>query len=770
VYKIINKETEKMKYLILLLFCTAALFAQPDMPKGSIKGKVLDIQTKTPLIGVNIYLKNTQTGTTTDTEGIYELTNIPVGLINIVFSYIGYEQVTKTDIYVKPDRTTYLNIDMNPSAVELQDVVVTNGYFSELENKPVSTVNFSSEEIRRSPGTAGDVSRILYTLPSVAKINDQRNSLIVRGGTAVENSFYLDNIEIPNINHFPVEGSSDGPIGILNADFINDVNFLSGGFSPIYGDRLSSIMEISYREGNKTRFSPQVNLSMAGAGGAVEGSVGGKMNYLLSFNRSYLDLLVNQIEEGSPLPKYGDVQGKIVYDIDKDNRLTMLDVLSIDRIYLDENKAVDNDANMYGKTDGVTNTAGANWQHIWSEKGFSNTSLAYTYTKYDRDYSKTVSRRQFYTNNSKENTIRLRNVNYLKLNNTNSIEFGMDLSGNYTHFNTFYGEYDDQYGKTTPSLYVNNKLSSYKLGAFGVHHLYFLDKFQLDYGARVDYFTYNRNLNVSPRATLTYRLTPKTSFSVSSGLFYQNIPANILVQSEDFKSLKTPLAVHCIAGFSQDLWEATRLSVEAYYKDYRNFPVNPEQPTMFLFDQVQVFGIFWSNSVLKDNGRADAKGIEVTLQKKLAKDFYGLVSGSFSNSSYKDYFGNRHDRIYDNKFNFNIEGGYIPGKDWEFKVRWVYAGGAPYTPFDYEASKAAGVGIWDISRTNSERLPDYHSMNIRIDKKFYFDTSSLLVYLSVWNVYNRKNVAFYYWNEITNEIDSQTQWSTMPVVGIEYEF
>ena len=634
----------------------------------------------------------------------------------------------------------------------------------------MSTVNFSSEEIRRSPGTAGDVSRILFTLPSISKVNDQRNSLIVRGGTAVENSFYIDNIEIPNINHFPVEGSSDGPIGILNADFIEDVNFHSGGFSPIYGNRLSSIMDITYREGSKARFLPQVNLNMAGAGGAIEGPIGNKGNYLFSFNRSYLDLLVNQIEEGSPLPKYGDAQGKFTYDFDNNNRITILDVFSVDEIYLDKDEAVKNDANIYGRTDGVTNTFGTNWQHIWSDQGYSNTSLAYTYTKYKRDYSKTATHRQFYINNSDENFIKFRNLNYIKLNNRNSIEFGGELSGKFTNFDTFYGEYEDQYGSITKPLQVNNRTNGYKLGTFGVHHLTFLEKLKLDYGARVDYFTYNQNFNFSPRATLTYQFSTGTFASFSAGLFYQNIPNNVLVQSTDFKSLKTPKAVHYIAGISHMLWDATRLSVEVYYKDYYNFPMNPTEPTMFLFDQVQVYGIFWSNEKLLDNGRATAKGIEVILQKKLAKDFYGLVSASLSNSSYKDYFGKWHDRIYDNRFNFNVEGGYIPSNDWEFKVRWIYANGAPYTPFDYEASKQAGVGIWNLSRTNSERLPDYHSMNIRIDKRFYFSSSSLLVYLSVWNVYNRKNVAFYYWNEVKNDIDSQTQWSTLPVLGVEYEF
>lgn len=756
--------------LFLLLISSSAIFAQNDEPKGSIMGKVIDWETKAPLIGVNIYIKNTQIGTTTDMEGNYEFKNIPVGLLNVVYSYIGYNQVTKTDISVKPDRTIFVNIEMNSAPVELQDVVVTNGYFSELENKHVSTTNFSAEEIRRSPGTAGDVSRILYTLPSIAKVNDQRNSLIVRGGTAVENSFYLDNIEIPNINHFPVEGSSDGPIGILNADFVEDVNFHSGGFSPIYGDRLSSIMSISYRSDSKARFSPQVNMSMAGAGGAVEGPLGNKGSYLFSFNRSYLDLIVNQIEEDSPLPKYGDAQAKVVYDFDDNNRITLLDVFSIDEIYLDEEKAVKNDANIYGSTNGISNTIGANWQRIWSDKGFSNTSISHTYVNYDRDYSKTASKRQFYTNNTSENIIRLRNVNYLKLDNQNSIEFGADLSGNYTNFNTFYGQYEDQFGNITQPLLVDKNSAGYKIGAFGVHHLGLFDKLKLDYGTRVDYFTYNQNLSISPRATLSYQFNSNASVSFSAGLFHQDIPNNVLVQSDDFKSLKTPSAAHYIAGLSYMLGNATRLSVEAYYKDYYNFPINPEQPTMFLFDQVQVFGIFWSNNKLKDNGRATAKGVEVMLQKKLAEDFYGLVSGAYSNSSYRDYFGSWHDRIYDNKFNFNIEGGYIPSKEWEFKVRWTYAGGAPYTPFDYQASKAAGVGIWDIGKTNLERLPNYHSLNLRVDKRFYFSSSSLLVYLSVWNVYNRKNVAFYYWNEVTNELDSQTQWSTLPVLGVEYEF
>ncbi len=180
--------------------------------------------------------------------------------------------------------------------------------------------------------------------------------------------------------------------------------------------------------------------------------------------------------------------------------------------------------------------------------------------------------------------------------------------------------------------------------------------------------------------------------------------------------------------------------------------------------------LFLNHEELVDNGKAFSKGIEVLLQKKLAKDFYGMAAGSISKARYRDFNGNWYDRIYDNQFNFTLEGGYVPNDEWEIKLRWIYAGGAPYTPFDYAASKENDKGIYDLSRTNSESLPDYHSLNIRIDKRFYFQGSNLIVYLSVWNVYNRKNVSQYSWNEVKNEPDKQLQWSTLPVLGVEFEF
>ncbi|MCK5087287.1 MAG: TonB-dependent receptor, partial [Melioribacteraceae bacterium] len=702
------------KIVVLLLIFSVISFAWELEPKGNLKGKVIDKETLLPLIGVNIFLKSTTIGTSTDANGDYSFENLPVGTYTVTYSYIGYESATKTDVIVRSKRTTFENVSLHISTVEMESVVVESGYFSEIENKPISTINFSNEEIRRAPGSAGDVSRILFGLPSLAKVNDQRNSLIVRGGSPVENSFYLDNIEIPNINHFPVQGSSDGPIGLINPEFIKDVNFHSGGFSTIYGNRLSSIMELSYRDGNKDHFGTQINVSLQGMGGAIEGPIGNKGSYLFSANKSYLDLIIDVEETGGAMPNYSDAQGKLVYNIDDKNKITLLDVFSIDQINLEyENAIKTNSTNVYGSTNGYTNTVGLNWQNIWNKAGYSNTSLSYQLTDYDRDYYETKSQNRLLRNLSKENRIKLRNVNYYKINKTSSIEFGAEGTLFFNDFDLSYGSWQDKYGNITPELRIKENFNNIKASVFGMHHFQLTNAIKLNYGLRLDYFTYNSELNIAPRFSLEYKFNEKTTATASAGMFYQNIPNNILVQNNAFKNLKTPTANHYIVGISRMLGESTRLSVEAYYKDYSNFPIDPAQPHDFLFDQVVSTGLFLNHANLIDNGTASSKGIEVMIQKKLARDFYGLVAGSISKSRYQDMFGDTYDRIYDNQFNFTLEGGYIPNNNWEFKARWIYAGGAPYTPFDYEASKENNKGIIDTDRMNSERLPDYHSLNIR---------------------------------------------------------
>ncbi|MBN2012063.1 hypothetical protein JW960_22230 [candidate division KSB1 bacterium] len=173
---------------------------------------------------------------------------------------------------------------------------------------------------------------------------------------------------------------------------------------------------------------------------------------------------------------------------------------------------------------------------------------------------------------------------------------------------------------------------------------------------------------------------------------------------------------------------------------------------------------------LTDNGQAWSRGVEFLIQKKMAKDFYGLVSASLFRCRYQDYYGKWRDRIYDNRYIFNLIGGYKPNNKWEFSIRWNFAGGAPYTPFDQEKSRLADSAVIDATRVNAERYPDYHTLNIRFDRRFYFNQSTLVAYFSLWNAYNQKNIATYYWNKTDNKQDTIYQWSFLPIGGFEFEF
>ena len=757
--------------LILLFSISITAFAQESNLTGSIKGKVLDSETKQPLIGVSVYLPDLKTGCTTDLEGEYSLPKIKVGSYNLVFSYVGYEKITIPDVIVRSARITYANAELKPTDINLEAVEITAGYFSRTESQSISATSFSFEEIRRAPGAGGDVSRIIFGLPSLAKVNDTKNSLIVRGGSPVENGFYIDNIEISNINHFPVQGSSEGPIGIINVDLIENVNFLSGGFNSSYGDRLSSIMELKYREGNRTTTDVQLDMSFQGFGGVIEGPLGGgKGSYVLSARRSYLDLILDLMNEKVGMPTYADVQGKLVYDLSDKHKLSIIDVFSHDNQLMNQADAKENKNYVYTDYLYYTNTVGLNWQYLWGTSGYSNTSLSHTFRKTDGRFYQTSDAKLLVNNKTLEQEINLRNINHWIAGKALKLEFGAEAKFITNKYNQYYNEYKDLLGQNTPAITMNKTLNTYRAGGFANLILKPFAGLTFTPSLRADYYEFNKTSNVSPRVSLSLEVDDVTTFTGSFGVYYQAVPLVIAAQNEAFKNLKNPKSYQYIIGFSRLLEESTKLTIEFYNKSYHDFPVDPNQPNLFLFDQAAMENLFLPHYNLVSTGTANSKGVELTIQKKLAKDFYGLISGSYSKATYEGYNGIKYDRIYDNQFNFAIEGGYKPNESWEFSLRWLYAGGAPYTPLNESASYAAAKGVLDESKTNSKRLPDFHSLNIRADKRFHFQSSTLIVYLSVWNAYARENIAAYTWNEIDNKPDKEKMWGLLPIFGIEFEF
>jgi hypothetical protein len=230
------------------------------------------------------------------------------------------------------------------------------------------------------------------------------------------------------------------------------------------------------------------------------------------------------------------------------------------------------------------------------------------------------------------------------------------------------------------------------------------------------------------------------------------------------------VAYHFVLSFRHLLSENTRLTIELYDKEYSHFPLDPAQPGLFIFDELFYGDFFSEHQNLAAKGKARSLGLEFMLQKKLVDKLYGVVSASYFRTRYRDYLGIWRNRAYDNRYILAMEGGYKVNKHWQLGLKWNYAGGAPYTPFDIAASQIANSGIFDLSQINARRLPAYHSLNIRMDRRFYFRKSNLVLYISIWNVLNRKNIVAYYWNTIDNRPRKALGWGLLPAVGLEFEF
>ena len=753
---------------LLTAFSASTVFSQTEAASGSIQGRMTDSETGVPLAGGHVVCVGTALGSVTNENGGYEIAGVPVGSYTIRLSYIGYETRTVTDVIVKSRRIAFVDGSLAPSAIKGQAVEVTAGYFTREENRTASTVRFDYEEIRRAPGAAGDVSRILMSLPSVAKVNDQSNGLIVRGGNPVENAFFIDGIEVPNINHFPDQASSSGPIGMINVDLIKSVMFHSGAFPALYGDRLSSVMDISLREGNRREFDGQVDLNFAGFGGVAEGPLPGRNgSWLVSARRSYLDLVVKAFDVGSTVaPRYGDGQAKVAFDLNRNHSVSLVGFWGDDYNAPDRETGLENDMQIYGRQDIATRTAGLTWRALWGDNAVSRTALSHTSWSFDEDWYETSTGRYRVRNRSLERSTVLRNVNHVRLADGLSLDFGVDAKRLVSDYDNEYMGTTNALGDTVPAVRFDTRLTGFKFGLFVDAVLRPAQRLTVEAGLRTDRFTANHSRTVSPRLSISLALDERTTVKAAWGMFRQNLPTLLLAQNASLHGAGDPRAFHAVLGLDRLITENTRLTVEIYRKDYSRLPVDPGEPGLNVFDSKPSA----LTGVLSDGGRAESHGIEVTIQKKLASKVYGLASATWFRARYRGADGVWRNRDYDNRLAFSAEGGYKPGRRWEFSLRWIYAGGVPYTPLDPEASKRLHRAVLDEGRINTARFPDYHSMNVRFDRRFNFRSTNLIFYLSAWNVYNRKNVAQVFWNDREQKQDVIYQWLILPVFGLEYEF
>mgnify|MGYP001159260587 CR=1 FL=1 len=309
-----------------------------------ISGRVVSKMTQSPLSRVTVRIVGTDKGAITKDDGSFVINNVPTGIYQVQFSILGYETYVQTDIAVSTGRPVMLEIELAEKIIELEGAEVKASYFDKKIETVSSTQTLNFEDIRRAPGVQEDVIRAAALLPGAGVTAAGRNDLIVRGGAPFENLFIVDNLEVNNINHFGSQGSTGGPLAIINIDFIRNVDFSAGGFGARFGDKTSSITNITLRNGNEDAFAGKAYLSATGVGLNLEGPLSDKGSYFFSARRSYLDVLFN-LAGFAFVPEYWDFQGKANYRLDDKNILTYLFVSAINTVKLnndDQDNVYDN--------------------------------------------------------------------------------------------------------------------------------------------------------------------------------------------------------------------------------------------------------------------------------------------------------------------------------------------------------------------------------------------------------------------------------------------
>ncbi len=750
-----------------LIFSTINTYAQDA--SGEIIGQVREANTKIPLIAANVIIMETGLGAATDKNGSFKIKNVPANIYRLRASIIGYKSVIKTDIIVQPGKITQVDFELIPETIEFDNVVVQADYFSRDIIEPVSVKKFSYEEIRRSPGGFEDVVRTLSVLPGVAQADAGRNDLIVRGGAPSENLYIVDGFEVPNINHFGTQGATGGPLSYINLDFVNETSFSTGGFPVLYGDKLSSVLRIDLRNGRNDRLGGKATISATQFGLNLEGPISGEnSSFVFSARRSYLDFIF-KAAGFSFVPEYYDVLTKADFKFENNYSLSYLFVGAFDNVkwFNDTPDKIFNNSRILG-SDQTQYLTGISLKRVYNS-GFLNFSLSRNFTDFNtiqRDTTlnplfKNISREQ-------ENTLKLDVVHKLNSN----LEFNTGASFKYIKFNAdiLFPFFVTTFGDTLSISSLNEKDKFFKGSSYVNVNYKLMKRLITNIGARVDYFDAIKNrLYVSPRLSTSYALSALTNFNFSTGIYYQTPSYIWLIADDKNKNLKAIKVSQYILGFDHRIREDALLKVETFIKNYSNYPASQLRPYLVLAntgagfsgsdDNFSAFGL----EPLVSKGSGLSRGVELSIQKKLSEiPIYGIFSLTYAKTHFVSLDGIKRPGTYDQNLLINLSGGYKINRHWEVSTKFRFASGRPYTPYELD-------GTQKIDNYNTRRLKSAHSLDLRVDRRWIFNSWTLITYLDIQNVYNNRITSGIRWNRRTNTIDETSSIGILPSIGISAE-
>ena len=743
-----------MKKTVFFLFLLGLLTAAGAQPTHKIKGTVIDKASRQPLEFINVLILGLGRGAVTDAEGHFNIQEVPPGIYRLQASAVGYKTVL-TPEYIVSTKDLTIQIETEENLTELEGVTVTASPFRRDLESPVGLRIIGLQEIEKSPGANRDISRIVQSYPGVAfSPAGYRNDLIVRGGSPSENRFYLDGVEIPNINHFSTQGASGGPVGIINADLIREVNFYTGAFPADKGNSLSSVLDFKLRDGDMERNSLKATLGASEVSLSSNGHLGKKTSYLVSVRQSYLQFLFDML--GLPfLPTFTDAEFKLKIRFNTTYELTVLGLGGIDNMKL--NTKLDGEKAEYilsylPKIQQETFTLGAVYRH-YAGAHVQSVVISHSYLN---------NRNTKYLNNdessAKNLSLKLRSVEQeTKFRIENASTFGnwkVNLGANldYSQYTntTFQRVYIDG-GKTFD---YHTYLGFWRWGLFGtISYATPDERFTTSLGVRTDANNFSSGMKgmsdqLSPRLSLSYRLTDGVYLSGNAGLYYQLPPYTGLgFKDNNGKLVNKYLRYMRVSqesiGLSWRPRNTFELSIEGFYKKYDKIPFSIVDgiPLACKGNDYGVIG----NEALSSTSQGRAYGAEILMKWLIAKKLnlstsFTLFKSEYRNNKESEYIAS----AWDNRYIFNMSGTYNFPHNWSLGMKVSCIGGAPYTPYDIDKSSlvtawnAQGRPYYDYGQYNTGRLPAFGQLDVRVDKTFYLKRCMLGFYIDLQNVTNSK--------------------------------
>ena len=807
---------KKLTYFLISLTSITNILSQNSV----IKGKVVDATNNETIPFANVFVEQINSGVASDFDGFYEIENLKPGLYTIKCSFVGYEPVVYAEVIVNPNKPTILDIKLIESSTSLDEVEITASPFQKSEESPVSKRTINATEIYRNPGGNRDISKVITSLPGVASTVSFRNDIIIRGGAPNENRFYLDGIEIPNINHFATQGSSGGPVGMINVNFIREVDLYSGAFPANRGNALSSVLEFKQIDGNPDRIAKTLTVGSSDFGITLDGPVNNKTTFVFSARRSYLQLLFSAI--GLPfLPTYNDFQFKTKTKIDDKNQITFIglgaiddfvlnkgindNILSKDSLTAQDYDDIENNNYILGYIPVTTQwnyAIGANWTHFkdnsFQNYVFSRNHLNNRSVKYKDNNEVPENLLQNYVSEEIENKFRFENT--IRKNGW-KINFGTGIEHvtfkNHTFQKIIYQNISD-------TLEFESVLNFVKTSFFGqISKKALENKLIASFGIRTDQNSYSKEMSnplkqLSPRLSVAYAIGEKSSLNFNIGQYFQLPAYTVMGYRNNENQLVNKVNEityinnkHIVFGLETNPGNFSKVTLEGFYKKYDNYP-------FLLGDSISLanlggdFGVI-GNEPVTSTSEGRSYGIEFLAQKKLNKSFYGILAYTWVRSEFKDKNDNYVPSAWDNKHIISMTGGIKLKNDWEIGMRFRFSGGSPYTPYNDTISSLINVwdvnsfGVFDYNQLNGERLKSNHGLDIRIDKKWYWKKVTLNIYLDIQNLYNFQAetprslivVTDENGNKISDPNDpsryqikylENTAGTLLPSIGIQFEF